>query len=343
MCYRIFFFLSAFAVFYTAGARAETWSLPRQSFLEDVPAQNQNAEKDLDAAFRKFDLNRDGDIGPNESSYLYDVLSNRRNLTVHPVVASTAEKFEPLLSAGSLNGKIGPFRQGRSGACWLLSGINSLSYTEGGRKVISNSIEKDCEGNVTVYLRGVGKQYTIPPSELVYSAEDRNVLGDYDVRALEFAFRRYRTEVIIKNKNNPYKNDSILTYGGEGTVKKPLNAGYLEEGIYILTGRMSITYYRKPLPKERQAPRDARLLEITKEAIPAFLKTMKEYPSRYAVTCCFDSGSDELEGKHAYSVKSTGDDSVVLVNPWDSRIEKKVKLETVMKHITMFSMTDMND
>ena len=87
------------------------------------------------------------------------------------------------------NGKIDiPFRQGQTGDCWLLAGIQSLSMTPQGKKVLDNAVKVDKQGNATVTLKGVGKTYKVTARDLKCSNELSS--GDSDVRALEIAMDR---------------------------------------------------------------------------------------------------------------------------------------------------------
>ena len=57
----------------------------------------------------------------------------------------------------NVNGQIEATKQGRSGDCWLLSDINSMSQTEWGKQAISDAVKSDGAGgaNVDVYKRQV--------------------------------------------------------------------------------------------------------------------------------------------------------------------------------------------
>ena len=64
-----------------------------------------------------------------------------------------------------INGKVSNNKQGMLGDCYLLSGLNSLSYSKFGRDSIKNSIHKNKDNTITVHLKGINKDYTITKQE----------------------------------------------------------------------------------------------------------------------------------------------------------------------------------
>ena len=90
------------------------------------------------------------------------------------------------------DGCIDTFKQGNTGDCYLLAGIESLSNTEEGKQIIKESIKRPFWGGVSVTLKGVNKTYYFSAQELLEAKQLSK--GDDDVLAIELAFKKYREE-----------------------------------------------------------------------------------------------------------------------------------------------------
>ncbi|MCM1339537.1 MAG: calpain family cysteine protease [Muribaculaceae bacterium] len=91
------------------------------------------------------------------------------------------------------NGKVDKdFKQGKTGDCWLLAGIEALSQSPRGLKALNDSLKVLPDGSVRVTLKGVGKEYVISRQE-INNAKELST-GDADVRAIEIAMNRYFKE-----------------------------------------------------------------------------------------------------------------------------------------------------
>ena len=135
-------------------------------------------KRDLKPLYDRYDIAKSG---KNTLYYDYN-MSKSRKIIVFPA-----------------NGKIdSEFNQGKNVQdCWLISAIKSLSINSKGEKMLEDILSVDNNGNVTVQLKGVDKEYTISKEEL----EGANELaqGDLDVRAIEIAIRRYFYEREVPN------------------------------------------------------------------------------------------------------------------------------------------------
>ncbi|MBS4760466.1 MAG: hypothetical protein KHX03_07185 [Clostridium sp.] len=120
------------------------------------------------------------------------------------------EKFNEKL----LNGKIDTsFKQGYAGTCYLASTIKSLSTTEKGRKLLSETLfYNEQNGTVTVKLSGAKKEYTFAKDE-IEKAMGRLGTGDPDFTAFLLGYEKYRAEEkhVIVDGAPVYEAINVLT------------------------------------------------------------------------------------------------------------------------------------
>ena len=106
------------------------------------------------------------------------------------------------------NGSIDPSNQGQMGDCWVLSSINAMAATPGGREILQKSIFQNNDGSYTVTFKG-DPEHPI----FVTAADLKNQnysKGDKDVRILEIAFDKYVGQ-------NPEFELNTISKGGRAT------------------------------------------------------------------------------------------------------------------------------
>ncbi len=203
----------------------------------------------------------------------------------------------------SSDGVVDNTKQHDVGDCWVLAGVNALNDTPAGKQMIKNAIKHHPDGSVTVELKGVNKSYTFTPDEI--GAHDYTDLskemstGDIDMNIIEMAFEAYRKEIIPADKS---KRVGALALA---SPEDPLRGGYKEDTIKILTGKSS---------------KEAHL----KRSVEKMLDKKFNNPDAYALMCNFkedDSSMGDIINNHAYSIRRVTEDSVIVINPWDSSEE----------------------
>lgn len=221
-----------------------------------------------------------------------------------------------------INGKIDDFKQCTAenvGDCWLLAGLEKLSLPIAGQRVIKKAISQDEKGNVTVYLNGVNESYTFSPEEII-KAKGRLSTGDDDIRAIEMAVEQHRLKLIRSGKgvktgtpSEPCLDKRI----GNGSLEHPLNGGNGDEIVFLLTGKKS-EYYSSSILK--------RLFDNKYSSdISNLLSKIQNNTGKYTASVSFKQHKGEMVTNHAYSIMMVDKDYVIIVNPWDSSKEIKIK------------------
>lgn len=248
---------------------------------------------------------------------------DEKNNNVKKVQSEIFNKFskksdEYLKSKIHIDGKIDNFKQGDTGDCWLLSGIDAVN------RVNSNSIKKtisqDKEGNVIVSFKGTRQKYKVTLQEILDS-KDRLSKGDDDVKAIELAAEKYRKNLILKKQNMPFLKKAVKI-----NPDSPLDYGTGVESFMLLTGDSG--FYIQGKDRE------------------TFLKIMQNNPKSYAAVVTFKEQSlfnevfNGLTENHAYSIKSVDDKYITVINPWNNKEETKIKRKDFLKNIEAIAVID---
>ena len=125
---------------------------------------NQQAAGNQKSIFDSSDLNSFSSVAS-----LNDVLaySLKDDSTIDKLFGNKRKKITPVnfTSTDTQDGVItGTYQQG-TGDCWLLAGVNALSYTEEGRRIIKEALDYQDNGDTVVHLKGAG-DYTVTKAEI---------------------------------------------------------------------------------------------------------------------------------------------------------------------------------
>ncbi len=238
------------------------------------------------------------------------------------------------------DGQIEPTKQGQVGDCWILSGVNSLSYSEKGREIIENSLQYTEEG-VYVNFKGIDKSYYVSNENISLSTFLSR--GDKDMRAFElatnYALQDYASgKIEINDETSKYvKYEPSLNTSEDGLV--PIHGDFTPKMMYLLTGQ-NAGYLSSDPKNGNQAlddyiANDGKSMSITLS--PNFEKDEK---SKTFTT--LDNKEVEMSNNHAYAVKAASGNSVTVIDPWDSSKEIKLDRDTVIDNF-YFSAIDLNE
>ena len=255
-------------------------------------------------------------------------------------------------------------KQGKRGDCWLLSGLNSLSYSENGQKIIEDSISVNEDGSYNVEFKGLNSNINITTEELEKARKEGSYsTGDDDVLLMELAFEKALQLVEDGEIDAP---DWLIeeTKNGETSI----DGGTLEVVIFMLTGEEAEYQYNCYHPDydgsinaeiQRLLPGLAGLFNNSMESV---FDKIEKNPEGYcaiigfrgqkgtaddeAITIKDINGNDVVlthgDGGHAWSIKSVDGDNVVIVNPWDSSVEITVSKEELLKYATGIEYYEFN-
>lgn len=249
-----------------------------------------------------------------------EFFSHFDNLEVRPKRVNNQSYSSSTIS--DVNGQIDrQVIQGDTGDCWLLTALTSMSSTEEGRKIISDSITVNDNNTVTVTFKGVGVSYTLTADEIAKYDTDNNTSdsysnGDNDALVMELAVEKLWKDINAgKVFLNTYNED--ITY----TDRSIDGGGLPTQLVYYLTGIESTEYYNDDLA------------DLSKNTIYKVLQNALEsgntavnfgiYYNEHSAKLIDGSiySLDVEDGGHALAITNITSDTVTFVNPWDSSEE----------------------
>ena len=273
----------------------------------------------------RFDIYRNDDEYKSQFVYPHgfdidEFADEFPNLENQPIIKSkkTGNSIE------SINGEIDETisQSSKTGDCWLISSLVSLSQNEKGKEIIKNAITVNDNNTVTVSFKGIGVSYTLSESEISKYDTDSKTYdsysnGDNDALVVELAVEKLWKD-IQKGKVVLDTDNENITYTGEGSGIE--DGGLPSQMIYYLTGIESDEYYNDDLSSFSKKE----IYNILNQAYST--NSVVNIGLYYNVhSCKLSDGStfsiDTSSGGHALAVTNITSDKVTFVNPWDTSVE----------------------
>ncbi len=270
------------------------------------------------------------------------------------------------LESQGLNREIEDSSQGGIGDCWLLSSINSLSYTEAGRKILDEAVtEKEDGSGYVINFKGLNKEIEISNIEILDAIKTGEYsTGDADMVMWELAFEK----ADIENKSD---NVSATKKTSNTNNHEILNGGNTYSMINSLTGKEVNYYELKTYDYSYHTPKPISDLVKTIDKIgdkilgietmaETILNEMKS--NKNIAATCFFSPKTKQEAKtitdingvehntgigktsgHGWAIKSVDSKNVTIVNPWDSSEEVIITRKEFESSVSGICYIDLSD
>ncbi len=261
----------------------------------------------------------------------------KRTAAMLPRINYAIGKIKHWWKGNTKDGSISATKQGLAGDCWLLSSINSLSYSEKGREIIRNALEYT-DGGTIVHFKGVGDYFI--SDRLLYEAKGalKYSNGDDDMNIIELAVEAVLDDVA--NNRVMFSDERLFllnSYADEDPTCRgvsPIDLGDMQRTmIYLLTGKISEFY------------------DDTNAKMDILLKFEQNEGENMVVTAGIGGGYNLIDcnGKnhytklpHMFSVIEVSNGVVTLVDPENSEEEMQFDEETIISLITI-EATDLSD
>ncbi len=239
------------------------------------------------------------------------------------------------------NNEINYTMQGQIGDCWLLAGINSLSYSEAGRKILNNAVTRNDDGSFSVYFKGIDTTIKLEEEEIKEARESgKYSKGDNDMLVWELAFESAFNK--IQNKETDIKGFHLhlMAENKRPEGVKSIDGGNFEDVIYMLTGKdvshaLNIGFGILISNFLRNAAQNENI------AIQFGFDPLN-FQNGAIVKDIYGNDIYMINDSHSFSIKSINGENVVIVNPWDSSKEFVISIKKLIKYGGDFEYIDLN-
>ncbi len=243
-----------------------------------------------------------------------------------------AKKFDNYVD--TKDGTIGYTKQHDTGDCWLLSSLNALSYSDMGKELIKNSLEYK-DGYTIVHLRGANDYIVTDDAISATKATSEYSSGDDDMIIFELAVEQFMDDAA-----NGKVNEAFLRQFGNSTYYSSteehsslsvfdgtkINGNYPSDALYWLTGKASNLTSSVKMIMHDDGTSEIQTMcysDVINEELNKFQQNKNSMALLASLdspktVCAVDGGQVYLTGPHAYAIKDVTDETITIINPWDS-------------------------
>lgn len=274
------------------------------------------------------------------------------NISVTEIWGGNFNKTQPKIET-HFNRKIEPTVQPETqGDCWLLSDINSLSYTTWGADAINDAIIPDTDGSggVTIHFKGSPikqKEFHFTPEDIDKARKSGNYSeGDDDMIAFELATEITFKEMVRLGLAERCDDDEAIQRRG-GKYRSYIWAGVKTDKFdqYPISELLGIKTYKVDILALNEQP----TARNDKEKL---FKWVSENNANIAGTCAFalvfdgygdKNSKDYIHGGHAYAIKEVKyGKEVIITDPHYSDYDIKLPWDVFIEYVQdiVFSFKD---
>ncbi|MBQ9245398.1 hypothetical protein IJ182_03925 [bacterium] len=218
------------------------------------------------------------------------------------------------------------------GDCWLLAGLNVLSYSDVGNEIIHNAITRKEDGSFEVFFKGVNKKVTLTEETLISAKQSGDYsTGDDDVLLLELAFENIIDEIRNGNvKVKGYHPYLTVNYKDDDEAKTALDGGSFNDVMFLLSNKDTHI-----LTNKKKFDNVLNRIEKNNNYISSVLVFGNDnIHENEVIQDIYGNNIFKIpeEGSHAFSIKSVDGDNVIITNPHNSGEEYVVSRDTIKEY-----------